>query len=58
MPKVKEIVTLLLALDQELDIYMGIAGSGGQIVVEPVTKDCDDDTVIGYMIMDDGDKVN
>lgn len=51
--KVKELVTLLLALDQESDIFAAIAETDGQIRVEEVTESCDDHTVIGYMITDD-----
>jgi hypothetical protein len=51
--KVRELVTILLALDQDLNIYAAIGDENGVVEIEEVTESCDDPTVIGYMITDD-----
>jgi hypothetical protein len=51
--KVRELIRILNALDQDLDIFTAIGTSDGVVQIEEVTESCDDPTVIGYMITDD-----
>jgi virulence-associated protein VagC len=50
--KVRELLEVLKQLDPDFDIYVAIASEGGELVIEPVTESCADDTVIGYVITD------
>lgn len=52
--KVRELVKILQALDQDKDIYIAIASdeTSGRPYIEEVTESCEDDTVVGYVITD------
>jgi hypothetical protein len=51
--KVRELIRILAALDQDKDIFTAIGSIDGTVQIEEVTESCDDPTVIGYMITDD-----
>jgi len=48
---VKELITQLELLDAGKHIYMEMSEEAGKFNIEPITESCDDDTVLGYIIV-------